>query len=117
MLHPELAKHLNTKVIDISFILSLVKFHDFRLCISGVMFFKCGCCYSDDALDSSRLVQFLSMLKVKLVSPMNRKVVESFGIFPTAYSTMSYLKYNFRYMLLKWVVGFCYQILCSRLVP
>jgi hypothetical protein len=59
------------------------------------LWFLSVCCYSDDALDSNKLIQFLIMLKVKLVYIMNTKVVEFFIIFPTAYSTLSYLKYNF----------------------
>ena len=38
-LEVELAKHLNTKVIDFSLIPLPVKLHDFRLCILGVIVF------------------------------------------------------------------------------
>ena len=49
LLEAEFAKPLITKVIDISFILLLMKFHDFRLYIQELLFFKYSCCYSDDA--------------------------------------------------------------------
>jgi hypothetical protein len=41
-----------------------------------------------DVLNNCSLIQFLMMLKVKLVSKMNTKVVEVFDIFPTMYNTL-----------------------------
>ena len=105
-LEAELTKYLNTKIIDVSLILLLVKFHDFKLCGLRVMFFYYSYCRFHVVLDSNKLILFLTMLKVKLVFVMNTKVVVFFSIFPTVYNSLSYLKYKFRYMLLKRVVGF-----------
>jgi hypothetical protein len=53
----------------------------------------------------------LIMLKDKLVMAMSTKVVEFFNIFPTVHDTLLYLKYDLRFMLLKWLlvsdVRFC----------
>ena len=72
--------------------------------VQELCFFKCGGCYFKDVLNSSRLIQFLTMLMVKLVSQMNTKVAEVFNIFPTVHNTLLYLKYKFRSILLKWLL-------------
>jgi len=59
------------------------------------MFFYYSCCRFHVVLDSNRLIQFLTMLKVKLAFVMNTIVVVFFSIFLMVYNSLSYLKYNF----------------------